>query len=283
MRLSSTPLCLVYAVEFTNFMHRASFQAVVSSNNMLAAAVKDSGKRPRPDDRDSPILLQSHLDNTEPQSIPPPPFSRASFPRVKFWTKEEWRASEITRKDASEIDDAGNAPGGSTIYFEMEDGTPAPRTMAARIRKTARSIWIGLYEQGKAPSKWSQASRDVEDEYISGMEKRWPILCFCEDHWKAIHIATSNYSQWYNYYSSKATQVKSEDQIDFDQRKHKKAKFAVDQTRSPEPEDEGGPLGGAILETPARDTPSSCLKQVAPQASSKTTSRPKARPLKDPL
>jgi len=74
---------------------------------------------------------------------------------------------------------------------------------------------------------------------------------------------TSNYSQWYNYYSSKATQVKSEDQIDFDQRKYKKAKIAVNQARSPRPEDEGGPLGGAIPETLAGDTPSSCPEQVA--------------------
>ena len=77
--------------------------------------------------------------------------------------------------------------------------------------------------------------------------------------------------------------MKSEDQIDFDQQKHKKAKITVNQTHSTKPEDKGGPLGGAILETPARDTPSSCPEQVMPQASSKTTSRPKARPLKDPL
>jgi len=250
---------------------------------MLAAALRDGGKRPRPDDMDGPTPPQSHLDNGEQHSTPPPPLSRKNFPHVKFWTKEEWRASEIARKDASEIDNTDNAQGGSTIYFEMENGSLPPRTMAARIRKTARSIWIGLFEQGKAPSKWGQASREAEDEYINGMEKRWPILRLCEDHWKAIHIATSNYSQWYNYYSSKAAQVKSEDQIDFDQRKHKKAKIAVDQARSPEPEDEGGPLGGAILETPAGDTPFSCPEQVAPQAGSKTTSRPKARPLKDPL
>jgi hypothetical protein len=121
------------------------------------------------------------------------------------------------RKDATEIGNTDNAPDGLTTYLEMENGTPAPRTMATRIQKTARSIWIGLFEHGKAPSKWGQASREAEDEYIDGMEKRWPNLRFCEDHWKAIQIATSNYSQWYSYYSSRASQVKSEDQIDFDQ------------------------------------------------------------------
>ncbi len=57
----------------------------------------------------------------------------------------------------------------------------------------------------------------------------------------------------------------------------------VDQTCCPENEDKAGPLGGAIPETLARDTPSPYPKQVVPQAGSKTTLRPKARPLKDPL
>jgi hypothetical protein len=251
---------------------------------MLAAAVKDNGKRPRPEDMDSLAPLQSRLDNTEVHSThPPPALSRDKFPRLKFWTKEEWRASETTRKDSTEIDDTDNAPSVSTTYLEMEDGTPAPRTMAARIRKTARSIWISLFEHGKAPSKWGRASREVEDEYVNEMEKRWPILRFCEDHWKSNQIATLNYPQWYSHYSSRAAQVKSEDQIDFDQRKHKKAKIAVDQAHSPEPEDEASPLGAAIPETPVEDAPSPCPEQVAPQAGSKTGSRPKARPLKDPL
>jgi hypothetical protein len=250
---------------------------------MLAAALRDSGKRPRPDDMDSLTPLQSHLDNGGQHSTTPPPLSRANFPRVRFWTKEEWRASKITRKDTSEIDDTDNAPGGLTTYFEMEDGMPAPRTMAASIRKTARSIWIGLFERGKAPTKWGQVSREAEDEYIDGLEKRWPILRFCEDHWKAIQIATSNYSQWYSYQSSKAPRVKNENQINSDQRTHKKAKIAVDQACGPEPEDEAGPLGGAIPETPAGDTPSPYPEQVARQAGGKTTSRPKARPLKDLL
>ncbi len=232
---------------------------------------------------DSPTLLQSHLNNRGQHSTTLPSLSCANFPHVTFWTKEEWRASKTMRKDTSEISNTDSAPGGLTTYFEMEDGTPAPRTMAARIRKTARSIWIELFEHRKAPSKWGQASRQAEDEYINGMEKKWPILRFCEDHWKAVQIATSNYSQWYNYYSMKAAQVKSEDQINFNQRKHKKAKITVDQARSPEPEDEGGPLGGTIPETPAGDTPSPYLEQVVPQAGSKTTLRPKARPLKDPL
>jgi hypothetical protein len=107
---------------------------------MLAAALRDGGKRPRPDNMDSLTPLQSHLDNGGQHSTTPPPLSCANFLHVRFWTKEEWRASEIMRKDTSEIDNTDNAPGGSTTYFEMEDGMPAPRTMATSIQKTARLI-----------------------------------------------------------------------------------------------------------------------------------------------
>lgn len=243
--------------------HRDSFQAVIRSNNMLAAAVKDSGKRPRPDDMDSPAPLQSYLDNGEQRTIPPLPLSRANYPHVKFWTRDEWRACESARRDTSEIDNGDSNQPISTTYFEMEDGTPVPRTTATRIRKTARSIWIGLSARGKAPSKWGQASREAEDEYIDGMEKKWPILRLCEDHWKVIQIATSNYPQWYFYHSDKPDQMKSEE-IDLDQQKHKKAKIAVDQAHVPESADDGSPLDGAILESPVEDAPSPRPEQVAP-------------------
>ena len=77
--------------------------------------------------------------------------------------------------------------------------------------------------------------------------------------------------------------MKNENQIDSDQRTHKKAKIMVDQACGPEPEDEAGLLGGAIPETPAGDTPSPYPEQVVRQAGGKTTLRPKARPLKDLL
>jgi len=76
----------------------------------------------------------------------------------------------------------------------MEDRIPASRTMAACIQKTTRSIWIELFKYGKALSKWGQASREAKDKYINRIEKKWPILHFCKDHWKAVQIATSNYS-----------------------------------------------------------------------------------------
>jgi hypothetical protein len=35
------------------------------------------------------------------------------------------------------------------------------------------------------------------------MEARWPILCYCENNWKAHEIATSNYPQWHKHHSRK--------------------------------------------------------------------------------
>ena len=223
---------------------------------MLTAALTNNGKRPHPDNMDDLLTpIQFHSDNGEQHSTAPPPLSCTQFPHMKFWTKEEWRASKITRKDTSKINNTENAPGGPTTYLKLEDGTPAPRTMATSIQKTARSIWIGLFKCGKAPSKWGQASRETEDEYVHGMEKRWPILHLCEGHWKAIQIATTNYPQWYLYQSSRASQVKSKDKINNDLHKHKKAKTVVNQACGPKDEEEAGPLGGVILDTPIEDTP----------------------------
>jgi hypothetical protein len=35
------------------------------------------------------------------------------------------------------------------------------------------------------------------------MEERFPVLQFCDNHWKAQAIATANYSQWYKYHKAK--------------------------------------------------------------------------------
>jgi hypothetical protein len=35
------------------------------------------------------------------------------------------------------------------------------------------------------------------------MEERFVVLRYCDNHWKALAIATSNYSQWFNYYKAR--------------------------------------------------------------------------------
>jgi hypothetical protein len=34
------------------------------------------------------------------------------------------------------------------------------------------------------------------------MEMKWPVLKYCESHWKTKHLAATIYSQWYSTYQS---------------------------------------------------------------------------------
>jgi hypothetical protein len=40
-------------------------------------------------------------------------------------------------------------------------------------------------------------TREVEEKFICEMEKDWPVLCYCENHWKTRAFATAYYSPWY--------------------------------------------------------------------------------------
>jgi hypothetical protein len=53
------------------------------------------------------------------------------------------------------------------LYIEHIDGTPIDGNMMAQIQEHARNIWKDLYQQGKAPEKWTDTYRDMCEEYIS--------------------------------------------------------------------------------------------------------------------
>ena len=38
---------------------------------------------------------------------------------------------------------------------------------------------------------------EARDKYIQLMEAKWPMLCYCDNHWKAHAIVTTNYPAWY--------------------------------------------------------------------------------------
>lgn len=82
------------------------------------------------------------------------------------------------------------------------DGKSISSREAAKIRAFPRSLWKYFYTRGLAPRKWSNAPRSVQDKYNYKMEK-WPVLQLCSDNWKAFHLATKTYLQWYKLYHRK--------------------------------------------------------------------------------
>jgi len=268
-------------------VHRISFQKLLDSNNQLSAAVTLSTKRPRLDDsdQDTPTRHAQAFHEMLPS------LSRSNFPLVKFWTREEWNAYNSARKDASSAE-VDNPRGGPTDYIEEEDGTPVSSATITEIRLLARSIWIGAFEQGKAPKTWGDASKELRDEYFYEMESHWGVLRYCQNHWKADTLATLAYSPWYRHFSSKA---KKEQATIPNERAAKWSKNAVNDVamaHTPEPEAQAGPSGTPTPENlPVEDSdetpldPSPRVEQGTQQTGSKTGSKPRARRVvrKDPL
>jgi hypothetical protein len=63
-----------------------------------------------------------------------------------------------------------------------------------------------------APVKWRDELRRIKEKYAHNMKTRWPVLCYCDNNWKAHEIATNNYLQWYKNYSRKKLVNKSDEQ-----------------------------------------------------------------------
>jgi hypothetical protein len=147
------------------------------------------------------------------QTVPPPSqLERSMYPKVKFWTKQDWRDHESSRKDSSDSVTTSSMQGGTRAalgenvwvhYVEHADGKMVSGGLATEIRDHARTIWRGLWSRGIAPKTWGAATQEVQDAYIRSMEERFVVLQYCDNHWKALAIATANYSQWYNYHKAK--------------------------------------------------------------------------------
>jgi hypothetical protein len=210
--------------------------------------------------KDKGSYLPSHATNSTMENFKP--CLQSEYPLVKYWTRQQWKDEENSNKDASDILDnkdktrrgTRSAKGENVmmLYIEHKDGMPIDGTLAAQIREYARSIWRDLYRRGKAPEKWSDAFKKVREEYFCEMEERWEVLRYCNNHWKVNKLATALYSIWYNQYHKKI--AKTQGGNPHEGHPNQKARTSsVDLEDSPESEDQG------------------------------SSSRPKPRPLRDPL
>jgi len=174
---------------FTNLKRRISFEKVLETNKILIAALTESAKRPRPDDSELSADISPGLGKTGSSSLLLPPLSRADYPKVKFWTREEWDDHKSHLKDASGSKGKGPERPSSlrgvnttAVYLENEDGTHISGATVGQMRAVARTVWIELSERGKAPSSWGKASLEARNLYHSELERRWSFLRLCENH-----------------------------------------------------------------------------------------------------
>ena len=200
------------------------------------------------------------------------------------------------KKDSSEV--AGPCGGtrlaqGENVnmqFLENADRTPVNGTLVHDIQSFAKSIWQGFYDQGMAPKTWGSVSRAIKDKYICKMETRWPLLRYCDNHWKVNHLATQTYSQWFRRYKkTKALEAANAAKPGGDKPAAKKRKITTiepDSEPSPPPEEQDGVAPTLIHKTSFGDEdidklPPPQVKEQQPIQA--TTSRPRARPLQNPL
>src|SRR6266851_9341884 len=163
------------------------------------------------------------------------PLSCADYPQVKFWTKEEWDNHKSHIKDASGLNSKGlehlsKGLNTTALYIENEDGTPIPGATVGQMQGVAQTVWINLFDRGKAPLSWGKASLEATNLYHSELERCWGLLRLCENHWKADALTMANYSQWYLTHKARMATAKAFNQSEVSEaRAPKRAKTVVEE------------------------------------------------------
>lgn len=230
-------------------------------------------------------------------------YAQPDYPEVKYWTKKQWKDAENNNKDASDLLENKDKRRGATrsamgenvmmLYIEHANGTPIDGVLAAQIREHARMVWKDLDRRGKAPKTWTDASREVHDEYLREMEERYDVLRYCDNHWKANKLATTFYSIWYSQHKKTKARLGKDDLDEGHPLKKARTSSPGSDVRfgdSPQPEKQAN--GRAVSENPIEDVDGADFKLTSRlshiqaenrAATSLPSSRPKPRPLKDPL
>jgi len=137
-----------------------------------------------------------------------PQLSRSEFPLVNFWLKETWYELKKQGKVKDEDDDPDQGMSTKTpkpndkasttsCYMEDENGEQQPESTKNAARAAARGFWIKLLNEKRAPQTFLGGDLALQNEYISLMEREYPWLRYCENHWKAKQIWHGHYTQWY--------------------------------------------------------------------------------------
>ena len=137
--------------------------------------------------------------------------------------------------------------------------------------------------RGLAPEMWGDAPRSIQDEYAHEMEKKWPVLCYCENHWKDYHLTTKTYPGWYKGYHKKKSTGKGKDiKGKGPALKRRKTTVEDDDAGDCQTDPKTNTVPDGLDDDHTIALPS-WLEEDVHEGSSMGTSRPKARPLRDPL
>lgn len=131
--------------------------------------------------------------------------TRALYPNVKYWTRQEWITANADR--VADLDGDANVGGrgrgraakGINVnmkYIEDKEGNPIDGHLASDIRRHARAIFVGIASKGQVFKSWTEADYDSLKTYYREMSERFEELRFCANDWKAELIALDTYRTW---------------------------------------------------------------------------------------
>lgn len=122
--------------------------------------------------------------------------------QVPYWYRHDWKASiKAVQKPGVAIQRgptrASQGINVSMGYISNQEGVIANGFEATGMRKTFYEFCVYLWSVKKAPKTWNRdANPWVKERYHALMNKRHPVLQYCEAGWWAEEIALDNYSQW---------------------------------------------------------------------------------------
>ncbi|KAH9028834.1 hypothetical protein EDB83DRAFT_2319525 [Lactarius deliciosus] len=137
------------------------------------------------------------------------------YPDTNFWKREAWSKHKKELKDLLQLGGLGHQSspqGGMKVanmenmmmqYLEEADGTMVSGAIIANIQNQAQTIWIHLHKRDLAPATWGDVLIVVQDKYYNDIERKFKVLQYCENHWKAQAVATAISSQWHSSYQNK--------------------------------------------------------------------------------
>ena len=121
-----------------------------------------------------------------------PALDPANFKDLKFWHRAPW--SEI-RNGRADVDT--NSPT-LTLFLEDATGSLVPKSEMQAVRDHAKDYFGQLWEAGRAPDMWSDASPNLQIGFVRHMEGEFEFLRYCDRHWKAEQIFMNYYPGWYD-------------------------------------------------------------------------------------
>ncbi|OJT04873.1 hypothetical protein TRAPUB_4368 [Trametes pubescens] len=145
-----------------------------------------------------------HTPSSGIRHVPETVYHQKDFPKIRWWYKNDWmKHSKQTVHNFTKSCARGGtrAADGVNVRYqfieEPADGTVVSGYRASEIRARFGEFAIYLYVLKRAPDTWARGltAQDRVD-YDAWMRKTCPELQYCNNNWKAKHIAVTEYPQW---------------------------------------------------------------------------------------